>query len=830
MKANCWKCGAGFKFDEAKVQKRARVKCPVCSAKMTLEQDPNSPEPLFFVVPMDESAKKDQEKKEESEKGALDIDRSNLVSEELLKDAGQYQDSRFTEWGGKHQVSEKSLDVARVTREIPISESSFSGRTARPEKKPGERESITLTTSDTEGMALEHKITVPKTSERSSPAGSSKPRLEKESFRLDTEGGNRVVWALIFLFFIGILVTGYLLLFHEGLDKAGGGNKEPSENAILNGQKIIQGFFVQEGRPTDGDPLQLMKEAELAFQKDLPHSYRKALGSFRRALVLNQDNPELVVRYVESYIRVHGRPRNMTEIQNLFDLIEYGQALSPNLASLHRAKALVLLSIGQIGKAEKEAEFARRMEPHNSENVVVSAETLVGSNPERAAGFLEDLLDKADSPKSAILHYAEAKLAMGRFAKAEEAFQRREVLDPGACALCGGLGEMYTSLGLYKDAELIYRRFIKKRSDSPTGHLGLAYVNWLSGGSPKKSLEILERINEKIFSYYSLFDQVLVLKARSHYALLAEEFGESIRSSEKAYELDPMETLSLYHKALALTNSEDLFANNRNEIKKYLDMLILDFPEQPEVWTLRAVFFKKIGDLKNSIEFLKRAIIINRHYYHANFLLAQLYLEALNADQAFSTIEAMAKYYPDYWRDHPDANLFTDMFAYEDKLIDDLSKMDDSKVDTDRKNLAIGLVLYLLGKSKEAERLFNEVLQNHERNVTANLYMAHIGYHGGNLSLAKKHLARLLEGDRNHALANVLQSRILLKQGKQAKAIRRLERLIVAKRANASSLALLSELMDKNKRFEEARELADKAYKMDPDALQIRRARYHAYD
>ena len=834
MQAKCWKCGAAFKFNEARVQKRALVRCPVCKSKNLLTQDPNSPEPRFYVSPYGQVDHKAPRLELETPRLELETPRLELEAPETTPDKSGDDEvdlpGTYAVHGDRKSVkAEESGQVASnnslkppLGSKPPISVKPLA---APP---PMRRDSGIEPARKDSPAASNPPPTLPRL--QAPPMSPARPARQQNQTVVmgppPRSKGKGITVVVIISILLLLAAAGYFVLpsfFEDGSE----GEEKKTEEKIHPGLKYVNEMKRQVGRP-DESSLQLIKQAEIAFQKDESAGYDKALQLFKKALVLDSDNAELIARFVESTVLIQDKAGDILKVRKQIDLLDYGLTLAPEMASLYRAKARIYNMVDQQSRAEENAERARRLEPDNNENLVVLAETILGTNPRKASEMLTRVLEGAEVPLAAFRLQARAHMELGEFFQAEEMLKKREEMNPESCALCGELGRLYESLGLFDRAESTYSRLSQTNPTDPAGRLGLAHSKWLAGKPIKESRGLLSEITDEQLRQYALSERVKLLAARSHYALLHGDIHSAREFSEEAYRLDPSGIENRYQSALAQVLQGGLIKSQRTQIRSMLETLSLDMPKQPEIHTLWGLFSKKTGDLKRALAHFQKAIQIDSSYTHAHLQLAQLYLEALNFNRAFIIIEQLSRFSPDYWNDHPDTNMLTDVFQYEDKLTALIREVDESQVDKDKKYLVLGMTYYFFGKYRDAINALKVVLKNTPYHTSANLYQAFCYERVCNFSAARKHVATILGIDRGHATANYLFCRLLHKQGKTDDAFKRLKRLASTHGYYAPIVALFSIFTAQKGSVEDARLMARNAYRIDKHSLSVRIARYKA--
>ncbi len=797
MIASCKTCGAKFKFNEAKIQKRAIVKCPACQAKNLLEQDPNSPEPVFFVSRYEPEAKQGR--------------------------------------------SSASLDLATSPKPVsstPNSSAQFESLGGPPAKQPAS--SMPASTEGSSKIGVDRiKEELNRDLEPSSGVQSietmQRSRRRTGDIRSATHtqvsapvfGGRSEIswttWGLIFL--AALVLAGGVYVFLPDLLLIAYPPPKAEKTEFTKGERFLAELEARQGRPA-GDALQFAKQAEMQFKRDLPDGYRNAQTLFGKALILMPNNPELIARYIESGMLLPQKTKDLRYLRNLLDLIEHGFTLLPDHVALHRARGRVFLALEQRSKAQAEAEIARKLEPSNIENMELLAETLIGTDPQRAVDLLAPVITKPGYPIMVIRPLSKAYLALGELAEAELVMKLRDEIDPSACAMCQDLGRFYESIGAFEKAKESYSRLKETRPSDVAGLLGLAHVAWASGEPIRECLNILQSLPPGQVERYSQSDRVQYWAAISHYSILDEKRDQARRAAEKAFQLGPDDVDSRYQYVMTRTLQGDLAPADVEQGLRLLNAMLLDYPEQPEIWTLMGELERRNGDLKSAMEHFQRAIQADSSYRPATFILTTMYLDALNTRKAFTTLETLMGYEPDHWLNNPDVNLFTDFDYFQKDLVTRLSAVDENEIDNDYKYFIEGLVQYHFRAFEESIESFEKILKNVPMHPKANLYLAFAYLQRDKTSKARRYLANVLKKNRNDPLGNRVLCSILDKEGKSADALRRLQRLIDSYGTDANMLALMALLSTRQGELDQAKVYARMAYRLDPKSVNVRYVRY----
>lgn len=601
--------------------------------------------------------------------------------------------------------------------------------------------------------------------------------------------------------------------------------KKDEPSALHKGEQYLL-TLVQKAGAVDGDPMVMIKQAELEYDKDISTGYQKAHDLFNRALVLDQKNAELMVRYVESFCRLSRKPVRISLVRDLLDLLDYAGTLSPGLAVIHRAKARLYMLIEQREKAQKQAEMAVRLEEKNLESLELLAVTLMDHNPRHALDILNTVIDDPKVLKSTYLPLAQLYVNMGRYAEAEKVFGMREKVDPDTCALCEPLAKMYESIGIYSKAEEVYALLQAKWPENENAVLGMARVKWMAGLPPIQSSKILDDVSLETLDEFTDQGRVRVLCAKSHYSLMDGDFISAKIAASNAFQIDSEMICSRYHYVLTQMSGSGTDLEKMEELLALIESLILDLPDHPQILNLWGEFARNANDLQTAIRKFKRVKALVPDNIHSRLMLGFMYLKAVNPERALAIIEPLLSYSPGYWKAHTRYNLFTEKMDYREDLMNSLEKIDESQVDLDRKHMVLGLVSFLFGDMERALGAFATVLQNNQVHVKANLFRAYVLYEQHKYREAMQHLRIVLSADNEHADANSLFALLYVKTGNKKRAMTMLKKLIRAPDDHADTLVLYSRLLQEYGKKEEAETWARKAYFIDPTSANVRKVLY----
>ena len=822
MVGNCWKCGAPFRFDESKVHPRAVVRCPACQERNLLTQDPNAPEPTFYITPLTQASA------QTPPKNPTPLDLPPLVPP---SEATPSESTLFHEAHTHTPQAPTSIHPAQGPFDFGGEEVTALELDIKPKAQPQNAEEMpryprsgpTLSPPAPNVQAARvPRKTISQTTDARNAAQAKRNPTPQVTTRVRALSSRLLT---IFLLLVALGVLGYGGYLLSGLGKSKEAPLDPQKEATTKrGLAILAELRGKNPKATSEDHAQQVKEAEDAFRRDLLAQYDKAKQLFLAALVDEPGNAELMSRYVESAARSPEWPQTLNDARRMVDLVDYGLLQNPDFAALHRAKARIFMALGEPAKALAEAELARKLEPDQPENLVCWGEALIPTNPARAVEILGTELDGGKGPIIAIAPLARAHIALGDYASAEATLKLRDKVDPESCALCQNLGRLYEDLALTKNALEVYTRLSLSHPETIAGELGLARLDWLEKADPRAALKRLELPPSRVASL-SVTEKGALDNARARYALLAHDFTLAKISAQRAYETDPKPVATRFHYALALINSDSL---ERQTLETLMDGLSLDAPKDPDVLMLRGLYAKAGGDLNAAVGFFNEAIGVDGSYPHAQLMLATLYFDAPNVPKALERINALLAYSPMRWDDHPAGDTTTPVFRYEDALLKHIDALDEAEVDQDRKYMAKGLALTFVGKLGEARRAFEKVLTNQADHEKANLYLALIGLKSHNPTLLRQHLQRLWDRDRNHAGAAELHVKQLIAENKRGDAKKFLDRVLAAEHKEPRLLALASELALDADDPASARRLAGAALSADPSSLLARRARYFA--
>lgn len=852
MKARCWKCGAAFKFDENRINGKALVKCPVCSARTLILENKDSDLPKFVIkpfknipdqtpkqaapkpepqTPVQEQALEPQlNKAEKSEEAKGQVVESTKVkqppvdknSKDSYDDLISHETPAFgdgsTELGlDKDEVFERAPAMRGIEMSDLGSPVVRGSRIVSPVKNE-ENEKSKGSRSSTGSDMKSQSNTKPKEKVDERKQTGQHPHIPKPP----KEPSKALNYLIVILCLVSIGAALYLCK-PEWFEK-----KSVDENVVQKihpGKKKLNEIQKSMG-VQNGDVMQLIKMGEIAYRKDLHAEYRKAEDIFKKALAIDPDNAELIVRYLESYAKLNTSNVNMGVIREFMDMLEYADTLAPGLSSIHRAKAKIYMLLEQYEKALKEAEIARRLEENNLENWITLAEVQLKLDPHQTIEILNEVVASPKPPLAAILPLAQAYQKVGKFNMAEKVLKMREEMDPDNCALCGYLGKMYESLGEDKKAEEVYLRLVEKNPEDATGHIGLANVAYMEHQSLEKVLGSLSSLPPEVIDSFSKDGKVQLFCYSSHYALLAKKTEEASMSAEKAYKLDEESLCGRYHFALTKLLNNTISVGDRQKVKKVLESLDFDLPDRPEIPVIWGLFYNQAGNLRSAITSFQKASQLYPRYYYGTLLFALMHLETVNPTQAYGVIEKLFDYPPYLLRDINKSDIYTDVFMFEDKLVELLEKVDEASVDKDRKATINGLVYFILGMNDKAERLFVKTLENNPHNLNANMFLSDIAYQRGDYVKARKYLKAVMSRHRKDPVVNYQLARIAAKEGKIKKAIKRISEEIPVNKQFAYAQIKLAELYMEVDDMQNARSAAKLAYKLNTDSAKAKSILY----
>ncbi len=628
------------------------------------------------------------------------------------------------------------------------------------------------------------------------------------------------------LAFVAVAIVVAVVLVTMNPEDSGSSAEDPqlTENQNDHLGKFFVDELIKDAGLVATDGAQLMNEAELEFAKDNTPSYQKAKTLFHQALAKQPDNPLAIAFTVETAFLLPDRSTKIEDIKRSLNMLDYALLLKGSnqaKAAILRTKARIYLSIDNLPKALTMAEEAKELSPTDLYNTSALAEIQLQQTPEQSIRLLEPLLNELHFPLRALRLLHEAYQKTGRLKKAESVALKREEIDPDSCALCSDMGHLYLDLDAPDKAAAQFDLLQRKKPTDPDGYVGKALSQYVE--NPDKLNEVqqaLSNVPDGILKDMNKQAHAELSSWQARFHLQAGQDSEAIYDADNALKLNPLKPEAVYLKILAEIWKAKGQPAQAEDWLRLLNEIRLKDPNAYQIPLLAGYVNQKSGDLK---EALRQYEIAHQKAPRATMpllLLADLSMESGIVSSAEEYLSKLLKLGPNHRESYERISLYLERFDFS-KLVERLSRIDNHRMDIDRKWTLVGLTNYLAGNRNAAMMNFQKVLYNNRRHHQALLFQAAISAKQGK----SREVVRLLETLLKRYPEDV-QARVMLarhqRKNKQSegayKILNEAERLNLVDGELSSELALAAQERGDTNRAESK---AAEAWRLDPNNLKV---------
>jgi tetratricopeptide (TPR) repeat protein len=544
-------------------------------------------------------------------------------------------------------------------------------------------------------------------------------------------------------------------------------------------------------------------------------------------------------------------PQNATAIQQLGIIwFEEGAPLralpflvrvreiAPDNLSARTKLGMVLMSLGQVSEARKEAIAILDQSPIHDEAIILLADT--ARSPQEIDDTVQRLQKFTDRDRPSF-HLASARVSIrkGDLASAEGEIQQALALDrklPSAHLAMAGLlwlrtNSVQAGQELKTAAELSPIRSVAR----------LKYAEFKANtGAVEEATSILKEITGQAPDYLPAWDCL------AKFAYTKKRYDESLAFLENVFNRDPLNLEG------RLLQSEVLLA--KGEVKlalEGLDRLNETYPNVPVARYQLARAYLQNDNPVQAIVALNQALRLNPDYAEATLLLGEANLRVGAAQAVVASMQSLLKRSPSLAQ----AQVLL-AAAYQS-----LGQLDDAAAifleqirvspESARSYLGLGLIRREQGKMAEARTAFEKAQELEPENLAAVQQLVELDIWSQDFNSASQRIARQLEKTPRSADAHFFEGKLYSAQGKwdraEAALLKTLEldpdysnaydllistyiatnkltqaidqlNSLLSKNPNNVRLLMLSGLMhDKSSQFAQARDAYEKLLSLRPD-------------
>lgn len=559
----------------------------------------------------------------------------------------------------------------------------------------------------------------------------------------------------------------------------------------------------------------LIAEGEASLERDTWQSYGESLESFRRALLVDQDDPRAIGGYVEAFAARSLPTSPPNRVKFVEAVIRYGLRLHPEKLAVHRGAAALAVARNRLNQCLDHGNAAVRLGPNDGRARLLLAQCFLEGNVELA---IEEI-QRAKAANSELLLVPRllgvANARLGRFATALDFHRARQQLTPEDAASFIELGDLRRSLGQAGAAEKAYDEALNKKGYGQVAYIHLGEL-MLELRRPVQAAEAFQSALRLAPPQGPRGAAIFGGWARAE--LLAGRPERAGELAEQALSFDRE-----YLPALIVRGESALLQNDAETAGRMASRARKEGPNEPAVLVLAGRAAERTGDMKRALDALREARANDPRDPRLSGILASHYLRRDQPTQAYVVMAEAADIDPEEARAR---SRFTPV-ALSDvpvaEAIDAFRKSAENERNAPVAHAAIGLMLYFSGESAQAQEAVDRALRLDDGVIPGLIYAAQLQLDGGRPRRALRTAGRILALERGHPLALVLRARAQMELGRDQSALAAFDDALRANPGFTEAAVARAGLQLDGPNREEALEELQRAFELNPNSLRLRR-------
>jgi tetratricopeptide (TPR) repeat protein/ribosomal protein S27E len=520
-------------------------------------------------------------------------------------------------------------------------------------------------------------------------------------------------------------------------------------------------------------------------------AYIKADRLFKTALLLAPNNPDAIAGWVQNRALLDMDSEDVMQRKSALDLI--GHALKhPDKDNLHhflRAKGFLLYSLGQNKKAKVLAEQVCAAMGNDPYSRLLSGAVNLKSNTDLAIQQFRKALELSPHLRLAYRLLGEAEIHAGRFRQALTFFENRLEREPDHFPSLEAIARIYLSVGEYTQAKATYEKILGIDPGKLGSALALARILYQKLDEPKRALELVNGILASAGNEADKEQLAGLLTEKSVLLRLKGDMEKATVAANLAKTYDPLLKQAKYAHAWISMVRDDVKA-----VMVQWHNLRVVLPNSARVLAMLAETEFKVSHYERSIKLLLQAIRMAPEDLDLYLILATVYLELDNPNQAYSWLRKASELDPFYDRDHRSLNGYYDGPAILRFAVDRAKSGADKYGEDPLAQALAGMLYYRAGMDLQARgRLLKATNQDNEC-FTANLYLGVIMLGKGKYKQALRYLTKAHNSDELHSVSAILLARALQKTGKSKSALKLIRQVLSARPGDLPARLCLAEI------------------------------------
>jgi predicted Zn finger-like uncharacterized protein len=570
--------------------------------------------------------------------------------------------------------------------------------------------------------------------------------------------------------------------------------------------------------PTNSSVQELYQLAKGYYAADTRESYRLAAETFKLVLIKSPRDLKAMSYYAEVRGILAIEDGDPVGAQESAELLDYALRHGTDKASPHVARANLRVATGTASDllvAQKEADTARQLQPEEPEVLLAVGRAFVATQPEFALEAIEKVQKLDPKLRQIPMLLGQAYVTLGRIAEARQAFETRKRLVPEDVTADLMLAQLDASIGRFDRARSRLAQAGKANAKSIEARLQSTIIRYQIDGDLKGAHEDFKEM------LATTLDRKRKLRVCIHAAAVAEELGlfdEAEALIKEGLELDSESAPLLFRTAvLRLTQGR---ADDAKTAFGKVENLIPD-PVQ------RAILGGRIraaqGEVDLALGRFSKAMDYSPHDATPFLLAASLYAQIGAQAQTLLMVRKALNADPAWSKSHRAVTEFYDGHSSISVTVGALEALASSQDESALMQAALAVARYHTGDIEGAEKAAKLAIGTDTGALAAHLYLAQISLDRHRPQLALKELESAAKIDHHCPTVSYLTGRAQAQLGRYEEAHGKFREALENDVNFLPALVRDAEVLAQVGQKDEALKLYKKAFKSDPEDLDVRR-------
>ncbi|MGF1509236.1 MAG: tetratricopeptide repeat protein [Myxococcota bacterium] len=583
----------------------------------------------------------------------------------------------------------------------------------------------------------------------------------------------------------------------------------------LHPLRSVRNAWGEELGPVEGlEPSALVAEATQAFLQDTWSGYRAADEAYRKALLVDPEDPEALGGYVENLALWRLALVSPEESNRVEATTRYALRLYPESVPVHRAAAAIASELGRLNQCQEHANAAVKGAPEDGRSRLLLATCFLEGNVGLAVREAEEASRQSPELARSTRVLAEAYVRMGRYASAIKILQERLERSPDDAAAILSLARVKNAVGANAEAERLFRSAARRDGDEQRAQMELGEL-MLEMRRPaeasnafQSAIQVATPQGARGASIYSGWARAELLHGRPARAA-------KIADQALGFDRDFLPALVLRGEAALLLGDVELATELGQRALK-------EGPSEPAALVLSGRAAERMKKPDEGRRALEKAAANDPRDVRLAGILAAHYLRRDQPNQAYVIMTEASSVDPEAAkaRSRFSRVALTDVPVVE--AIDAFRTSAEERRNAPVAHAAIGIMLYFSGEPEQARDEIRYALRLDDSILPGLVYDAQLALDADQPRAALVAARRILVLERGDPLGHVLRARGFMAVGERERAASEYEAALRANPGFAPATVELAGLRLDTPRWEEAIETLKSAFTIQPTNLRLR--------